>query len=135
MTQEPLEIRNPNQIPTLVRFTFSDEEKDPIEYHEITFNLLPTKEQFKFLNNGDYPEDSGFYDVISENEEKYGVHDLSFSPETEFLGYFSYEVDSKDQIPCVENIRNFFISRGILCSELVSKHYIEEDIEEDIEEE
>lgn len=101
-----------------LQFEFIFENYNPATYTRYFFDLQPTDEQLKFLNNEDYLEDSEFFDIISENEEKYGVHDVSFSPDEVFFGYVSYEVAPENYLTCVENIRNFFVSKGISCSDI-----------------
>lgn len=107
----------PKSKPLQFEFSFTDEDESEA-YSRYFFDLQPTENQLKDINNEDYLEDSDFYDVISENEEKYGVHDVSFSPEKVFFGYVSYEVAPENRLKCVQNIRNFFISKGISCSEI-----------------
>ena len=114
------ESKTPKSKPLQFEFIFTDEyePEKPETCTRYFFDLQPTEDQLKDLNNEDYLEDSGFYDLISDNEEKYGVHDVSFSPDKVFFGYVSYEVAEENHLICVQNIRNFFISKGISCSEI-----------------
>jgi len=114
---------------------YSEESEDTNGNSNLTvffFNIEPTIEQQEELNKENYFEDSGFYDFIHENEGIYGIHDVNFLPPF-IYGFNSFEVAENKQADCFENIRNFFISKGYLCSETEVYNWVTD--EQDCEDE
>ena len=69
-----------------------------------------------------------FSDLISQNEEKFGVHDVSCGND-EVIGYTSYEVESSDVSKVMNNIANFFKTKGYTVSDIMfdEKDYVDEE--------
>jgi hypothetical protein len=70
--------------------------------------------------DGDGEESERFYEMISENEENYGVHDVSFMPDYYAMGYTSYEVETNFQVTVMNNICSFFIDEGFEDSYIIT---------------
>lgn len=100
-----------------VTLTEAEEDEDFVPVLMMAFYLEATQEQMLFIDNGEWLDRIGFYEFIGKNESEYGVHDVGFS-EPWFFGYNSYEVELERQKECANNIRAFFIGKGVQCSEI-----------------
>jgi hypothetical protein len=65
-------------------------------------------------DNGGFTEHDEFFEFLSEMED-YGVHDLGYSPDTEIVGFCSYEIEETNIPIVMENWREYFISLGFTC--------------------
>jgi len=107
-------------------FIFTFEQEDTTGYDEsvaaVYLIKITTDEGERLIKyfDGDCAESNRFYKMISENEENYGVHDVSFMPDYYVMGYDSYEVEINHQITVMNNIRDFFIDEGFEDSYIIS---------------
>ena len=100
----------------LLIFNFENKNKDDLTFPGFCINLLPNQ---NIINTDPYLETIGFYSFILENEELYGVHDVRLvsSEEPITFQFDFYEVKINNHLICIENIRQFFISKDCDCSE------------------
>lgn len=110
-------------------FYFSlDEENDEgaFKFEKHTFNVIAVDEageQIKY--DIDCGEDDDFEDKCEELESDYGVHDVGFSPDTQFYGFTTYEVEEENIAELVDKWKVYFESRGFN----VTDHKVVKDFE------
>lgn len=100
------------------RFVFGLHHSDYKDDAEYTYWFPFTDEtQIDLINKMNDEED----DVLGKSEEleEFGVHDFATSGDYELIGYHSYEIEYHNWLMVVNEWRNFFISKGIACGEIV----------------
>lgn len=105
-------------------FTFEDEDTTGNDESVTSVYLIKIttdrgKELIEYFD-GDGEKSDRFYEMISESEENYGVHDVSFIPEYYAMGYTSYEVENNFRVTVMTNINSFFIDEGFEDSYIIS---------------
>lgn len=100
----------------LFLFTFEEEDTTGNDDSVASVYLIKittdrAKELIEYFD-GDGDKSDKFYEMISESENSYGVHDVTFMPDYYAMGYTSYEVETNYQVTVMNNIRDFFIDEG-----------------------
>lgn len=123
-----------SKAPFVFSFDSGNETNDGETLANVYFfhlELTPEQEGLIGYADDDVLDAIGFFNFIEQNEEKYGVHDVSCSPPF-FMGYTTYEVEPEKQDECFENIRNFFVEKGFNVSETeVFKDVYDDNVEEE----
>lgn len=101
--------------------TGNDDSVASVYLIKITANDIREAERLIRYFDGDGSESDKFYEMISDSENSYGVHDVSFMPDYYAMGYTSYEVEPNDQVTVMNNIRDFFIDEGFEDSYIISE--------------
>ena len=112
---------------SIFNFHFCLEEEEKFVISAFSVNKEhPSKELQNLVNSDEFAK------LVSSNENKYGVHDVSFNPEDELFGITSYEVE-KDNIPdLMDSFKEFFINKGQEIADIVylEVNYNEEEDED-----
>lgn len=98
-------------------FYFSlDEENDEgaYKFEKHTFDVVAVDQQgAQRKNDIDVGQDADFENKREELESDYGVHDVEFTPATQFYGFTTYEVEENDISELIEKWKAFFESIGL----------------------
>jgi hypothetical protein len=99
---------------SIFSFHFSLDEKEEFQIAAFTVDKKhPCKELEDLTTSKD------FETLVRDCEEEYGVHDVSCSPETEFMGFTSYEVEKENIDKVMKIFSDFFTAKGFTVSEVM----------------